>query len=182
MTERDKAAFRETMVEMSVWGLDRSLAEKVWRKARATAPPQTPPLWEECPECRGSGQRCVAQGICGYPYPSEVCTPTDNCGEFKGQKCPLCQKGRIPIYYTPAAWIAWHEENGLPVPVLDGDTAVWWTFDTCTAGWVSNDLKTAQRKTDWHLGINNPEGPLYPAYTVLNLPGQPRPRDGWRSE
>lgn len=68
-------------------------------------------------------------------------------------------------YWTPAAWIAWHEEHGLPVPVLDGDTGVWNLrhFDCRGYKWIPQTLAAVDA-----------------VHTVLNLPGQPRPRDDYR--
>lgn len=150
MTERDKAFASEAWKVADngslhlAWkqGEGESMKETSFRMgvgvglARGRAT-ASPPLWGECPRCNGVDKNC-----------------------------PRCEgEGRLPIYYTPAAWIAWHEENGLPVPVLDGDTGVWVRYS-----WLINDGFAPAMFKDVKPGT-----PM-----LLNLPGQPRPRADWR--
>jgi hypothetical protein len=156
MNNRDKTAFDELCAGRYKKDGERIADTYIFASGiahgRATA---NPPLSKECPECKGTGVLLVAPGIPGVRA---------NAEDIHGP-CS-CDKGRIWIYYTPEEYKAKCVEFELPAPVLDGDTAGWKRSGP-NGMWVKCYLDGNE---DW----------VKANLIVLNLAGQPRPRDNYR--
>ena len=155
MTERDKEIYREWA---NTWA--ESVEEEPYPiqayeagllRGRTTA---SPTLSRECPECNGFG------------YNADK--------EFLMVDCATCHAtGCVWVYYTPEEYKAAYVELGSDEPVLDGDTAVWWLAQ-------EELVELGHKESFWIPCILNEATRVPGRMYVLNLPGQPKPRDDYR--
>lgn len=138
-------------------------ALKIWQASRKNITIY-PPLFEYCPECKGTGENKIASSVASCLV-----------GDIYTLRCPKCNgTGKIPIYYTPEGellrkWNAKHPEHAVKV---EGWTAVWAKLD---------------QEWNWEivpynecLYYSNEYKETYPM--VIYFPKQPAPPKDWRPE